>query len=159
MSKDQTMSKTIHVQSLPHLQALIASNTYLVLDFYADWCGPCHAIAPIYEQLANNFTAENGIAFGKVNVDVQRDVAQRYQITAMPTFVVIKDGNVVDSIRGANPPALKNAITKAAGELSKLAEEKQRKEQQQKVSESKNDVAVSGGYSLNSGSNWRMSLN
>jgi thioredoxin 1 len=154
------MSKTVHVQSLPHLQALIASNSYLVLDFYADWCGPCHAIAPFYEQLSNNFSAENGIAFGKVNVDVQRDVAQRYQITAMPTFVVIKDGNVVESIRGANPPALKNAVTKAAGDLAKLAEEKKRKEQQQQqqASEAKNDTTVSGGYTLNTGSNWRMSL-
>lgn len=159
------MSKTVHIQALPHLHALLASSTWVILDFYADWCGPCHQIAPFYEQLSKQHSAEGAITFGKVNVDQQRDVAQRYQISAMPTFVVIKDRNVVETIRGANPPALKNAVAKAVEEV---AAEKRKQEQNKKnqVEEERketqnveNETSVSGGYTLSKGSNWKMSLN
>jgi thioredoxin 1 len=80
---------------------------------YADWCGPCKMIAPTFESLANKFAKPNRIAFAKVDVDNQRDVAQQYGVRAMPTFVILRNGSVLDTIQGANPPALTAAVEKA----------------------------------------------
>lgn len=80
---------------------------------YADWCGPCKMIAPTFESLANKFAKPNRIAFAKVDVDNQRDVAQQYGVRAMPTFVILRNGSVIDTIQGANPPALTAAVEKA----------------------------------------------
>jgi thioredoxin 1 len=153
------MTAPTHVQSSAHLQTLLSSNTYVILDFYADWCGPCHAVAPLYEQLSKQHSTEGGIIFGKVNVDEQRDIAARYNITAMPTFVFIKDGKVIESIRGANVPAIRNLITKAAADVAKIAEKKKQDGAAAQKPDEPNDVSVSGGYSITKGSSWKMSLN
>lgn len=80
---------------------------------YADWCGPCKVIAPTFESLANKFAKPNRIAFAKVDVDNQREVAQQYGVRAMPTFVILRNGSVIDTIQGANPQALTAAVEKA----------------------------------------------
>jgi thioredoxin len=83
---------------------------------YADWCGPCKAIAPFYEQLANSLSRQNHITFTKVNTDNQKDIAQTYNITAMPTFMVFKNGRETQRIRGADPKALDAAVKSLASE-------------------------------------------
>lgn len=74
------------------LDAVLASTTSVVVDFYADWCPPCRAIAPIFSKLAEDYTSSGQLAFVKVNVDHVRDVAARYNISAMPTFLFFRDG-------------------------------------------------------------------
>lgn len=91
-------------------------------------------IAPVYEQLSKQYGAENQFAFVKVNVDEQREIAAQYGIQAMPTFLLFKDGKVIDTIKGANPPALKKAIEKAAEDVkasgpAKVEEKEQKKEE------------------------------
>ena len=103
----------------------IASGVTLV-DFYADWCGPCKAIAPMYEKMAEEASVPGYLGFAKVNVDNNRDVSSQYGVTAMPTFMFFKNGKQVavngnSLIRGADVQALKAASDK----LSKLAQEKQ----------------------------------
>ncbi|KAL5089315.1 thioredoxin-like protein [Trichoderma sp. SZMC 28012] len=117
-----------HIESSEQLDSLLASNTYVALDFYADWCPPCKAIAPIYQSLADKHTAENYLAFGKVNVDHVQDVAARYGITAMPTFLFFKDGQQVAvngkaMIQGADPRSLGAAAEKLGGLAQKRIEE------------------------------------
>lgn len=86
------------------------THTYPV---YADWCGPCKMIAPTFESLATKYSKPGKIAFCKVNVDSQREIASQYGVRAMPTFIVLRSGTVIDTIQGANPPALTAAVDKA----------------------------------------------
>ncbi|KAJ5165797.1 hypothetical protein N7492_006093 [Penicillium capsulatum] len=74
----------------------------VVVDYFADWCGPCKAISPVLEKLSDQHT---GIQFFKVNVDKLAEVAADNGISAMPTFQFYNGGQVVETVRGANPPA------------------------------------------------------
>lgn len=76
------MSKINHISSSGEFQKLISSNVCVITDFYADWCGPCKAIAPIFEQLATSHSQPGKLAFAKVDVDNQQEIAQKYGVTA-----------------------------------------------------------------------------
>ncbi|CAI4229909.1 unnamed protein product [Auanema sp. JU1783] len=78
-----------------------------VVDFYADWCGPCKYIAPVFEVLSQRYT--NAI-FCKVNVDLSRDAASIYRVQAMPTFIIFKNKAEVERVAGADPNKLENTI-------------------------------------------------
>ncbi|KAF2020123.1 thioredoxin-domain-containing protein [Aaosphaeria arxii CBS 175.79] len=111
------MSKKItSVNDSAHFSRLLSQSTYTVVDFYADWCGPCKAIAPVFSGLADKETKPGKLQFCKVDVDACQDVAQKYGVSAMPTFLVIKSGSVVETIRGANASALTAAVRKAAND-------------------------------------------
>lgn len=78
--------------------SVLSSSDVVVVDFWAPWCGPCKLMAPVMEELA----AEMGeIVFAKVNVDDYSDIAQRYNILSIPTFLVFKGGQVVDQFSGS----------------------------------------------------------
>ena len=87
-----------------------AGDTLVVVDFYATWCGPCIAIAPRIEEMSKGDFSS--IKFLKVDVDECEEVAMEYNITAMPTFKIIKVGQVVDELIGANADKLKELINK-----------------------------------------------
>lgn len=80
---------------------------------YADWCGPCKMIAPTFESLATKYSKPGRITFCKVNTDNQQAVAQAHGVRAMPTFIIFKSGSAIETIQGANPPALTAAVEKA----------------------------------------------
>lgn len=104
---------TTHIASAAQWRQVTAASSIVVTDFYADWCGPCKVIAPTFESLATKYAKPNRITFAKVDVDNNREVAQLYNIRAMPTFVILKNGSVIDTIQGANPQALTAAVEKA----------------------------------------------
>ena len=79
----------------------LQENEVAVVDFWAVWCMPCLMVAPIMENLAKKY--EGKIAFGKVNVDEERDIAMRFGIMSIPTIIIFKDGKMVDQIIGAMP--------------------------------------------------------
>ena len=74
-----------------------------VVDFWATWCGPCHMIAPIIEQLADEY--EGRVKVGKVDVDANQRTAMRYNVRSIPTVLLFKDGELVESVVGAVPKA------------------------------------------------------
>ncbi|KAG9019122.1 hypothetical protein FRB90_006190 [Tulasnella sp. 427] len=104
----------LDVTSVAQLDKLISANgsKLSVIDFHATWCGPCHAIAPKYAALAKEFTS---VQFLKCDVDAAADVAKKYSVSAMPTFVFIKDGQKVDQVRGADPRSLEATVRKHSG--------------------------------------------
>ncbi|KAI9650085.1 hypothetical protein NHQ30_000098 [Ciborinia camelliae] len=103
----------VHIESSMQFSKLLGSSTIVVSDFYADWCGPCKAIAPTYESLATKHSKPNRVTFTKINVDNQQSIAQRYGVRAMPTFLIFRSGSVIETIQGADVRKLTNAIENA----------------------------------------------
>lgn len=119
-----------HIKSGAELQTLLENTTYVAVDFYADWCGPCKIIAPIYEKLAAKFSVPGILAFAKVNVDTVQDAASKYRVSAMPTFLFFKETQQVAvngqaAIMGANPQALNAAAEKLGGLAQKRLAERE----------------------------------
>ncbi|GLB03081.1 hypothetical protein AtubIFM57258_007655 [Aspergillus tubingensis] len=116
------MSTLVQINSREQFSSLLSSSTFVVADFYADWCGPCKAIAPAYEQLAGQLSRPNKITFTKINVDKNQDIARQYGITAMPTFVLFERGRPTSTVRGANAKELNDLVRKLATEAEKAPE-------------------------------------
>ncbi|KAJ4769482.1 Thioredoxin [Rhynchospora pubera] len=83
----------------------------VVIDFTATWCPPCRFIAPVFEALSKQFP---DVVFLKVDVDEQKEVAQEYNVSAMPTFAFLKDGVKVDEIIGADKTSLETKVVQYA---------------------------------------------
>jgi len=150
-----------------HLTTLLKGNTYLIADFYADWCGPCHAIRPMFEKLAQAHGIPGHLTFVKVNVDEQTEIARQYNITAMPTFLFFQNGQPYAKqpmIRGADPQGLGRVIQElgqAAREAQRQENEKARKAAEETPAQQKDESTVSGDYTLGGAgkrSDWKMSL-
>ncbi|RPD52169.1 thioredoxin-domain-containing protein [Lentinus tigrinus ALCF2SS1-7] len=107
------MAAPIVIESISHwnttLRAAKQEKTPIFVDFFATWCGPCSAIAPAFEHLAEQFS---NAVFLKVDVDKLQPIAQKYKITAMPTFYTITEEGPVDSIQGADRSALREMVEK-----------------------------------------------
>ena len=80
---------------------VIESDTPVVVDFWAEWCMPCKMIAPVLEQISQDYAGKLKVA--KVNVDDNGELAQRYNVVSIPTLLLIKDGDVVSQQVGAVP--------------------------------------------------------
>jgi thioredoxin 1 len=83
---------------------VLQSDKLTVVDFWAEWCGPCRAISPIIEELSKQYNGK--IKVGKVNVDHNPNVSINYGITSIPAILFIKDGKVVDKQIGAVPKSI-----------------------------------------------------
>jgi len=79
----------------------IKNHSAVVVDFWGQWCPPCHMVAPIIEELAKDYAGK--VVFGKLNVDESRATAVRYSITAVPTLLFFKNAKLVDQVLGAMP--------------------------------------------------------
>ena len=80
---------------------VLRSDQPVLVDFYADWCGPCRMLAPILEEIAREY--EGGVKVGKVNVDEQMELAQKFGVSSIPLLVVFKDGQPVAKSLGYRP--------------------------------------------------------
>ncbi|SPN96793.1 related to thioredoxin-like protein [Cephalotrichum gorgonifer] len=115
------MANITNISSSSELAELLQKSRVVVADFYADWCGPCKAIAPLYEKCAETFAKPGAITFVKVNTETQKDIARAYRVTSLPTFILFRDGKEVSKVTGADPTKLQemvNKISDAAGESS-----------------------------------------
>ena len=82
---------------------VLNSEIPVLVDFYADWCGPCKMMSPVVDELSREY--EGRLKVGKVNVDENTNVAQQYRVMRIPTILLIKNGQVVDQVVGAVPKA------------------------------------------------------
>jgi thioredoxin 1 len=77
---------------------VLESDKPVIVDFYADWCGPCKAMAPIFEEMSGKL--EGKVKFAKLNVDTDQMTAQEYGVMSIPTLMIFKNGEVVETMMG-----------------------------------------------------------
>ena len=82
---------------------VLASDIPVLVDFWAEWCGPCRMIAPAIEELAEEY--EGRAKIGEINVDAESELAIRYHIDAIPALLIFKNGEVVETRKGLRPKA------------------------------------------------------
>jgi thioredoxin 1 len=91
-------------------QEVLRSDKPVIVDFWAEWCGPCHAVAPVLDKIADERGEE--LRLVKVNIDEEPALAQRYGVVSIPTIVLFKDGEPAAAAVGAQP---KGAIERSLG--------------------------------------------
>ena len=104
------MGGQIHQATLGNMRELLKSERPVVVDFWANWCGPCHVMTPIIRDMAKRF--EDRIVFAKVDTQNSRDLAQQFGVKSIPTLILFKNGKEWDRLTGV----------RSRSELNKLLE-------------------------------------
>src|SRR5438552_1353907 len=100
------MSKAVQVTTATFEDQVILSEQPVIVDFYADWCGPCKMLSPVLEQLAVEHTE---VKIAKVNVDDEPALAERYRVRGIPHVVMFRNGKVAEQVLGYKPKAAREA--------------------------------------------------
>ena len=95
------MSQVLHTSETAFENDVLKSNVPVVVDFWAEWCGPCRVISPIIEELSKEYNGK--VQFVKVNVDESPDLAGRFGVQGIPTLIIFKDAKEVGRLVGAAP--------------------------------------------------------
>ncbi len=112
------MAKPVHVTEQSFEQEVLKAETPVLVDFWAEWCGPCHMIAPIVEDFAREY--EGKLKVAKVDVDDNQNLAMKFNIMSIPTLGVFKGGQLVERIVGYMPRAeLKRRVDTALGAVAR----------------------------------------
>lgn len=104
------MGEEIHVTSSNFEEEVLKSDIPVLTDFWADWCVPCKMVAPVLEEIAEEYSGKLKIA--KVNVDEESDIASKYSIVSIPTLILFKDGEVATQQVGAGSKQMIEKIFK-----------------------------------------------
>ena len=99
-TREGTKMSVIKINKEYFRNEVLNSDKPVLLDFYADWCGPCRMVGPVVSEIADE---RNDIKVVKINVDEQSELAAQFGVMSIPTLVVIKDGKIVNKAVGARP--------------------------------------------------------
>ena len=102
------MSTAVTEQSFE--QEVLQSETPVLVDFWAEWCGPCHAVAPVLDRIVDERNGD--LKLVKVNIDEEQELARRYGIMSIPAMIIFRDGEPAEAAVGAMP---KGALERALG--------------------------------------------
>jgi len=106
------MSKPVEISNEKFSEMVLKARLPVMVDFWAPWCGPCRMVAPLVEELANEYDGK--ISFVKINVDDNPETARQYGVMSIPTLIVFKNGQPVSNIVGFRPkPELKKNLDAA----------------------------------------------
>jgi thioredoxin 1 len=106
------MSKPVEIEEAKFDEVVLKSKTPVLVDFWAPWCGPCRMVAPIVDELSEEYTGK--VSFFKVNVDNNQKVAGKYGVMSIPTLILFKGGKPMVNIVGFKPKAeLKKSLDAA----------------------------------------------
>ena len=100
------MSKAIELNDSNFEEVVLKSDKPVLVDFWAEWCGPCRMVGPVVEEIAGEY--DEKAVVGKIDVDANQDLSVKYGIRSIPALLFFKDGEVVDNVIGAVP---KNVLT------------------------------------------------
>ena len=103
-------TQTIEATEATFEQEVLGSEKPVLVDFWADWCGPCHMVAPVLDQIVSE--RADDLRLVKVNIDEQPALAQRYGVMSIPTMILFRDGEPAGAALGAQP---KTALERALG--------------------------------------------
>ena len=108
---------------------VVQSNDFVIVDFWADWCGPCKSFGPVFEQASEN---HKDVVFGKVNTENQMDLASHFQIRSIPVLMVFRDQIVIGKVEGAlSAPDFETLIEKAGSlDMDQIHHEMQQNEKE-----------------------------
>ncbi|MBT3045669.1 MAG: thioredoxin [gamma proteobacterium symbiont of Ctena orbiculata] len=97
-----------------NFESTITDNDFVIVDFWAPWCGPCRSFAPTYEKVSED---HENIVFGKVNTEEEQELAMHFQVRSIPTLMIFRDNIIIFSQPGALPESAFRELLSKAGEL------------------------------------------
>lgn len=110
-----------------NFEEVVTSNDFVIVDFWAPWCGPCRSFAPTYEKVSEDHP---DVVFAKVNTEEEQEIAGHFQIRSIPTLMIFRDKIIIFSEAGALPESAFRELVSKAGELDMDEVRRQVEEQQ-----------------------------
>jgi thioredoxin 1 len=110
-----------------NFEEVVTNNAFVIVDFWAPWCGPCRSFAPTYEKVSADHPE---VVFAKVNTEEEHEIAGHFQIRSIPTLMIFRDKIIIFSEAGALPESAFRELVKKAGELD-MAEVRRQVEAQE----------------------------
>ncbi|KAL2142389.1 hypothetical protein VTI28DRAFT_1220 [Corynascus sepedonium] len=134
------MSKTVNISSPSQFNEVLQGSKLVVANFYTETSNASQQVASVFEQLSHALSRPKLVTFTKVNTEQQKDVAEAYRVTTIPTFIIFRNGKVADRVQGADPIKLQSVVKKLSEEVQNLAS---------------GGGEASGNSSGGGGANWR----